>query len=161
MKWTGKEYDMNNNIISEIKDGKGNIKEFLFTNERFEGEYLNGKRNGKGKVYNFEGNVVFEGEYLNGERNGKGIEYDYENDIKSEYEYLNGYLNGEAKIYKNGNLMFEGIFFNDNKKQGKEYKIDVKLEFEGKYFFGNKWEGKGYDENGILIYELKNGTGKV
>ena len=106
LKWTGKEYDMNNNIISEIKDGKGNIKEFLFTNERFEGEYLNGKRNGKGKVYDFECNVVFEGEYLNGERNGKGIEYDYENDIKSEYEYLNGYLNDEAKIYKNGNLIF-------------------------------------------------------
>ena len=29
----------------------------------FEGEYLNGKRNGKGKEYNRAGNVKFEGEY--------------------------------------------------------------------------------------------------
>jgi len=36
--------------------------------ELFEGEYLNGKRNGKGKEYNEEGNLIYEGDYLNGER---------------------------------------------------------------------------------------------
>ena len=42
----------------------------------YEGEYLNGKRNGKGKEYNYINNEVeFEGEYLNGKRNGKGKEY--------------------------------------------------------------------------------------
>ena len=40
----------------------------------FEGEYLNGQRNGKGKEY-FKGRRIFEGEYLNGKRNGKGKEY--------------------------------------------------------------------------------------
>ena len=35
----------------------------------FEGEYLNGLRNGKGKEYNSKGDLIFEGEYLNGERN--------------------------------------------------------------------------------------------
>ena len=43
----------------------------------FEGEYLNGKRNGKGKEYYDNGKLTFEGEYLNGKRNGKGREYDY------------------------------------------------------------------------------------
>ena len=38
---------------------------------RFEGEYLNGQRNGKGKEYNFEGELIFEGEYLNGKENLK------------------------------------------------------------------------------------------
>ena len=39
----------------------------------FEGEYLNGKRNGKGKGYNNYGELEFEGEYFNGEKfNGKG-----------------------------------------------------------------------------------------
>jgi len=41
----------------------------------FEGEYLNGKRNGKGKEYYefFNNNIlIFEGEYLNGKKwNGK------------------------------------------------------------------------------------------
>ena len=34
----------------------------------FEGEYLNGERNGKGKVYNDKGEIIFEGEYINGKR---------------------------------------------------------------------------------------------
>ena len=42
----------------------------------FEGEYLNGKRNGKGKeYYSYNRKLEFEGEYLNGQRNGKGKEY--------------------------------------------------------------------------------------
>ena len=63
--------------------------------------------------------MIFEGEYLNGERNGKGIEYDYDNDIKSEYEYLNGFLNGDAKMYKNGHLIFEGKYLIIIKKKEK------------------------------------------
>ena len=42
---------------------------------KYAGEYLNGKRNGKGKEYNYDGKLEFEGEYLNGERNGKVKEY--------------------------------------------------------------------------------------
>ena len=37
--------------------------------------YLNGERNGKGKEYFYNGELIFEGEYLNGRRNGKGKEY--------------------------------------------------------------------------------------
>ena len=40
----------------------------------FSGEYLNGKRHGKGKEYNiYNRELEFEGEYLNGKRNGKRI----------------------------------------------------------------------------------------
>ena len=45
----------------------------------YEGEYLNGKRHGKGKEYNYNSELIFEGEYLNGKKwNGKEIEY-YDN----------------------------------------------------------------------------------
>ena len=47
----------------------------------FEGEYLNGKRNGKGKEYDNEGNLIFEGEYLNGKRNGKEKKYNYDGQL--------------------------------------------------------------------------------
>ena len=47
---------------------------------KFDGEYLNGQRNGKGKEY-YEGNLKFEGEYLIGKRNGKGKEYDIDGKI--------------------------------------------------------------------------------
>ena len=42
----------------------------------YEGEYLNGKRNGKGKEYYNEGELIFEGEFLDNKRfNGYGKEY--------------------------------------------------------------------------------------
>ena len=34
------------------------------------------------------------------------------------------------------------------------------MEYEGDYVI-KKYNGKGYDEDGNIIYELKNGTGKV
>ena len=59
-------------------------------NSLFEGEYLNGKRNGIGKEYYIKGKIKYEGEYLNGEYNGKGIEYFQNGNIKFEGEFLNG-----------------------------------------------------------------------
>ena len=58
------------------KDGKnGKVREYIINTDklRFEGEYLNGKRNGKGKEYYNDGKLRFEGNYLNGKKwNGKG-----------------------------------------------------------------------------------------
>ena len=70
----------------------------------YEGEYLNGKRNGKGKEYNHINNEVeFEGEFLNGKRNGKGKEYDYKGKLEFEGEYFNDeWWNG--KVYDKGKL---------------------------------------------------------
>ena len=56
----------------------------------FEGEYLNGERNGKGKEYYKNGNIKFEGEYLNGKKNGVGKEYNKNAQLIFEGEYLNG-----------------------------------------------------------------------
>ena len=51
--WDGKEYDENGAIICELNNGNGIAKEYFLDNVIFEGEYLDGKRNGKGKEYNF------------------------------------------------------------------------------------------------------------
>ena len=54
---------------SLIENGKRYFKEFdKYGKLIFEGEYLNGERNGKGKEYNYEGFIIYEGEYLNGKR---------------------------------------------------------------------------------------------
>ena len=46
---------------------------------------------GKGKKYNWNGKLIFEGEFLNGKRHGKGKEYDELNDkLIFEGEYKNG-----------------------------------------------------------------------
>ena len=68
-KWNGKNYDEGSNIVFEIKDGKGYLKE-----DMFEGEYINGEKNGKGIEFNSDSDreIEFEGEYISGKRNGKG-----------------------------------------------------------------------------------------
>jgi len=86
------------------------VKEY-YDNEKlkFEGEYLNGEKNGKGKEYFKSGILRFEGEYLNGERNGKGKEYNYNGIIIFEGEYLNGKRHGKGKTFyiNEGKLAFK------------------------------------------------------
>ena len=168
-------------IIYELN---GKVKEYneYFDNIEYEGEYLNGKRNGKGNEYYIDRKLVFEGEYLNGKKNGKGKEYHYINHkIIFEGEYKNnlkwngkGYDNNNNVVYelKNGNgyvkryysdgkLVFECEYLNGERNgKGKEYDYDDSLEFEGEYFYGKKWNGKGYNNNNVA-YELKNGNGYV
>jgi len=160
LRWNGKGYDSFNNIVYELKDGKCLVKEYKYNCELlFESEYLDGKRNGKGKEYRND-KLLFEGEYLNGKRNGKGKEY-WNGKLEFEGEYLNGERNGKRKEYNNeGNLRFESEYLHDYKLKGKFY-VNKKLEYEGEFLLDKKWNGKGYDENSNIIYELINGSGRV
>ena len=115
------------------------------------------EKNGTGIEYSKDTNkIIFEGNYLNGERNGKGKEY-YENgNIKFKGEYSNDYLiNGFGyDIYKN-----QILFLNGGK--GKEYFANGKIKFEGEYFKGRKWHGIFYNTEGKKEFEIKYGQGKV
>ena len=140
----GKEYNTLNCILkyegeyfNKKRHGKGKEYYFSSNNElNFEGEYLNGKRNGKGKEYFRNGNIKFEGEYLNGKRwNGKGY------NIKKEllYELNNG--KGYVKEFNdfNNQLTFEGEYLNGEKNgKGKEYDYDGNLEYEGEFYNGER-----------------------
>ena len=35
------------------------------------------------------------------------------------------------------------------------------MEYEGEFLYNKKWNGKRYDKYGSIIYELKNGNGKI
>jgi len=65
-KWHGIGYDYEGNVIYELSNGNGKIREY---NKRgkliYEGEFLNGKRHGKGKEYDNHGKV-YEVEYNDG-----------------------------------------------------------------------------------------------
>ena len=80
----------------------------------YEGEYKNGRRNGKGKEYfRYDGKLIYKGEFQKGKRYGKGKEYRYDRDRKISYifyegEYKNDIKDGKGKEYdKNGNLLYE------------------------------------------------------
>ena len=128
----------------KIRNGKG--KEYCEGKLLFEGEYLNGKRNGKGKEYYYKiDEVKFEWEYLNGKIcNGKG--YDHNGEIV--FEIKNG--KGHIKLYTNyeGQLLFEGEYlYGERNGKGKEY-YKGQLEFEGEYLNGKKM---GKEKNIIII----------
>ena len=126
----------------------------------FEGNYLNWKRNGKGKEYDTNGNLLFDGEYLNDK-----IWNGYVNEIIDEYdwfrfegEYLNGKKwNGKGIDRKRITIIYE---LNDGKELVKEYKFGM-LKFEGEYLNGERnGKGKVYDEFGKIIFEGKYLKGK-
>ena len=165
-------------------DGKGNEYSGYEDEDNsliFEGEYKNGKRNGKGKEYSWNKVIIYEGEYKNGKRNGKGKEYDDEGNIKFQGEYKNGERNGYGKEYYEGNLEFEGEYLNGERNgKGKEYDENGKLKNEDDYLNGNKWikvleysksnnciYGKEYDYSsnllkfqGDYLNEKRNGKGQ-
>ena len=142
----------------------------------------------QGKAVNYEGYnkdlLKFDGEYLNGERNGKGIEYYQDHILKFIGEYLNGKRNGKGKeFYDDGKLKFDGEYFKDKKwngkgynkngeivfeikngnGKGKEYYDDGELKFEGEYLNGKRnGKGKEYYDNyeGEYLNGKRNGKGK-
>ena len=118
-----KGFDQNGNIIYELVNGKGKLIEYdNFDRIIYEGEYLNGQKNGKGKEYK-NGKLIFEGEFLNGiQWNGIRKEYNWNDKLSYEGEYLNGQKNGKGKEYwDNGNLRFEGEYLNgERQEKGKE-----------------------------------------
>ena len=147
-RWTGKGYDGLNNIIYELKNGKGYVKEYEESKLRFEGEYLNGQKNGKGKEY-YNGKLIYEGEYLyNDRRSGN---FFINNKLEYEGDFLyNKKFNGIG-YDENGNIIYE---LNIGNGKVKEYYDNGKLKFEGEYLNGKKnGKGKEYDRYGKLIYE--------
>ena len=72
-KWNCKGHDKITNSSFELKEGKG----FATINNNkgkllLEAEFLNGEEYRKVKEYNEDGTLKFEGEYLNNKKNGKG-----------------------------------------------------------------------------------------
>ena len=154
-------------MIDKVKEYKNVLK--------FEGEYLFGKKNGKGKEYDINGNVIYEGEYLDNERkfeikkeydiNGNLIyvaEYsNYEKKVltKEERYHLsletslkNGIENGKAKLYRNDKLISELEYIN-GKLNGKiEEEEENHGKFIGEYLNGNR-VGKLYDKDNKLKFE--------
>ena len=113
--------------------------------KRVSGKYKIGEKNGIGKIYNLKTNeLIFEGEFLNGKKKGKGKEY-YDGELIFEGEFLNGKRDGKGKEYYDGELIFEGEYLNGKRNgKGKEYYNNNELKFEGQYLDGKIWNGKGY-----------------
>ena len=130
-KWNGTGYDKKGKIIYELKKGVGNVKEYKYypgyDRLIFEGEYSNGKRNGKGKEYNEDWHLIFEGEYLNGKKwNGQGDE----DDDALYYDIKNG--TGYIQLYRPDWINDEDILLEEHYLEGELNGMITKAEYFGK-----------------------------
>lgn len=75
------------------KDGNENGQSKLFKNDKivFEGEMTKGKRNGKGKYYNQDGQLVYEGDFKNDNPNGTGKFYKKDGSVWYEGNVVDGF----------------------------------------------------------------------
>ena len=163
-------------IIYEKDNKIGKLYDGYEDHLLYEGEFLHGKKNGKGKEIAYMGNILFEGEYLNGKINGKGKEYYDDGKVKFEGNYLNGCRHGEGiQYYNNDKVRFEGEYLNDRIWNGKIYDLYSKKYFEIKngagyikdydctgkilvsegYYYNGERHGqqKDYYENGKILFE--------
>ena len=109
---------------------------------------MDGKRSGKGKEYNNDGEILFEGEYLDGNRwNGKGIEYNENYDFQFEWEYLNvKKWNGVIIEYDldDNSIIFNGnIFEGENETELKDTLNQAIKLLEDDYLGGHGSRGYG------------------
>ena len=105
----------------------------------FEGEYLNGERNGKGKCYK-NGILEFEGEYLYGYKLRGKIYYNKKLDYEGEFLY-NKKWNGKG-YDENGNIIYELI----NGKVKENYYGKNIIIFKDEYLKNN-------NNRGVVLFE--------
>ncbi|XP_029918011.1 histone-lysine N-methyltransferase SETD7 isoform X2 [Myripristis murdjan] len=84
------------------------------SSDRFEGHFVHGEKNGKGKFFFFDGSTL-EGFYVDDALQGQGV-YTYEDGGVLHGTYVDGELNGPAQEYDGeGRLVFQGQYKDNNR----------------------------------------------
>lgn len=114
----------------DFKNKKSTIKEKMKTikGNVYEGDFVNGEANGKGKMTYPDG--IYEGDFVNGKSHGKGKMTYFNGDV-CEGDFANGEANGKGKMTDSHGNIYEGDFVN-GKPHGKGKKT---------YFYGDVYEG--------------------
>lgn len=117
----GIQYNHNEILKGEFVNGciidGVHISYYLNHMKCYEGSYKRGLRNGIGKEYNENGELLFEGCYLDNQRYGKGILYTKEGRLEG--NLVNGEFDGEVKEYSKNHILKSvinndyGIFYTD------------------------------------------------
>ena len=145
----------------------------------FDGIFEEGKPDGKGKEYRFDGSLAFEGEFIKGERTGRGLVLERmaanfsmeilskevarvreQNTAKMEHSFQRSFLkdqrHGIGSIYgPDEAIVFKGNF-DQGKPQGagQEFRDDGTMVYDGNFVEGQRQgQGKLFSMRGELIFE--------
>ena len=111
--------------IGDFRNSKRHGKGILETDKiYYDGDFLDDKFNGNGKIIFKKENHSYEGEFLNNEINGYGI-FKWNNGDYYEGEMKNGKMNGKGKYVNKNGYVFSGKYINDVKQPGGvEFRLD-------------------------------------
>ena len=125
---------------------------------------------GKGSLFDQEGELLFEGEFVNHMKQGNGIMY-LKGQLIYQGEFIQNKKQGHGMLYKDGHLHYEGHFRNDlmdgygvlyyeeevirpYQTLRAQYPHLNQPQYEGDFVHGmKKGKGKQYYPNGFLQYE--------
>jgi len=156
----GKLYDKNYRLISDCvwENGKQLDNKIIVYNEngsiKYEGEMINGKKNGigisyellnnydgewrddvfiKGKIFNKDNILIYDGGIMNYKKEGFGIEYYLNSLEKYNGEFKDDKYDGKSKLYnEDGTIKYKGEFKNGEfNGQGKLYYENNKIKYDG------------------------------
>jgi hypothetical protein len=141
-----------------LKDGRfyGYAKQVWSNGDIFEGEYLNGKYNGSGKLTTKF--YIYEGQFKDGLINGKGM-ITYRNGIVYQGQFLNGLYDGIGSLTDAAGNIFTGNFTDGIRSGEGQLLLKNGDSYKGEYL-NDIFHGKGIymRANGeYYIGEFKNG----
>ena len=157
-----------NYYLGQIKEGKFEGKGELNIERisKYNGEFKNDLPEGKGIFEDYENNYKYDGDWLMGKKNGRGV-LEFTDGTKYEGDFKNDLYDGNGIIKFNNGNVYEGEFvegnikgkgkfvWNDGKKYDGDYEDFMKNGF-GKFF----WKEKKYYE-GQWLNNKQHGQGKI
>jgi len=98
----GDEYRKKDEIINGVSNGK--VKITLPSGAVYEGDFIKGKRHGKGKTTGYNNGDVYEGDYIEDKMHGKG-KYTFSSGDVYEGDFIEGKMHGKGKFtYSDGRV---------------------------------------------------------
>ena len=119
-----------------------------------EGIYKNGLRNGKYKLYYWNGKLCTEKDYKDGKRDGEEKQYYLNGNIENIINYKDDKRDVGKGFFENGQLKWEAHF---SKGKGKHFYEGGQLLYEGEIDDTNGRNGQGtlYNMDGSIKYKGK------
>ena len=108
-------YKYTGDFVNDKWEGQGQLENYE-TGDIYEGQFENGKINGKG-IFKWKNGEIYEGDFVSGIKHGKGI-HKFPEGSEYEGEYNNGIREGKAKYIWADGRIFKG-YFKNGKPEGK------------------------------------------